>query len=340
MLILNDMIHPSSRASLMNDPWTSVDPLGEALHYLRMSGVFYTRSEFTESWALALPAMPDCSMFHVVTSGRCWLEDAEAEPQLLEPGVFVLVPHGEGHRLSSAPGVAAADLFDLPREQISDRYEILRHGNGGATTHMICGAVRFDHPAAKHLAGLLPRRIVIESWNSPQMNWIQSTLRLMADETAKLQPGGEAVVTRLADILVIQAIRSWIANDPAAQTGWLGALQDPQIGRALLSIHRDPARVWTVATLASEVAMSRSAFAARFAALVGETPLRYIAQWRMRMAQAWIQEENTPLADLAERLGYQSEAAFNRAFKRIMGISPGAIRRKVAPFQELITNKL
>lgn len=266
-------------------------------------------------------------MFHVVTSGRCWLEGEEVGPHLLEPGVFALVPHGEGHRLLSTPGVAAAKLFDLPREQVSERYEILRHGSGGEATHMVCGAVRFDHPAAQHLVKLLPRRIIIKAWRSPQMTWIQSTLLLMADEASQLRPGGEALVTRLADILVIQAIRSWIAEDPAAQTGWLGALQDQQIGRSLLLIQRNPARVWTVASLAAEVAMSRSAFAARFAELVGESPMHYVTKWRMHIALTWLKEEDSPLSDLAYRLGYQSEAAFNRAFKRVIGITPGAVRR-------------
>ena len=321
-------MEPSTHSSTPpRDPWISVDPLGEALHFLRMSGVFYTRSEFTEPWGLAMPAMPDCLMFHVVTTGRCWLEDEEAGHYLLEPGVFALVPHGEGHRISSAPGVTPANLFDLPIEHVSERYEILRHGGGGAPAHMVCGAVRFDHPAAQQLIGLLPRRIIIESWSSPQMNWIRSTLRLMADEARQPRPGGEAIVTRLADILVIQAIRSWMAEDPAAQTGWLGALQDEQIGRALLLIHRDPARRWTVASLAAEVAMSRSAFAARFAELVGEAPMQYVTKWRMHMALTWLKEEESPIADLAYRLGYQSEAAFNRAFKRVIGVSPGAVRR-------------
>ena len=134
-----------------------MDPLGEALHSLRMSGIFYCRSEFTAPWGLALPPLKDCLMFHVVTSGRCWLEVEGAEPCLLQPGDLALVPHGEGHRLASEPGVPAAKLFDLPREHLSERYEILRHGGGGAATNLICGAVRFDHPAAHHLVKLLPK---------------------------------------------------------------------------------------------------------------------------------------------------------------------------------------
>jgi len=311
----------------MKDPWTPVDPLGEALHFLRMGGTFYCRSEFTAPWALELPAMADSLMFHVVTSGRCWLEVEETEPRLLQPGDLALVPHGEGHRLASEPGIAAAKLFDLPRELVSERYEILRHGGGGAATNVVCGAVRFDHPAAHRLVKLLPKVISVDASSSPQTDWIQNTVRFIAAEVKELRPGGETVITRLADILVIQAIRSWIEQDPAAQTGWLGALQDKQIGRAISLIHRDAARAWTVASLAAEVAMSRSAFAARFSELVGEPVMHYVARWRMHVALVRLKEEDSPLGELATRLGYQSEAAFSRAFKRFLGVSPGAVRR-------------
>ena len=162
------------------------------------------------------------------------------------------------------------------------------------------------------------------------MEWIASTLRFMAAEAREPRLGGETVITRLADILVIQAIRAWIEQDPAAQTGWLGALRDPQIGRAISLIHRDPARTWTVASLADEVAMSRSAFAARFAELVGEPPMHYVTRWRMHAAVTWLREGDATLGELALRLGYQSEAAFSRAFKRFMGLSPGAVRRTTA----------
>ena len=315
----------------MKDAWTPADPLGEALHFLRMSGTFYCRSELTAPWALALPARAGCLSFHVVTSGRCWLEVQGVDHQRLEPGDLALVPHGEGHRLSSEPGTPAPRLDELQHERVSDRYAILRHGGVGAATSLVCGAVRFDHPAAHHLVKLLPRLIHVGASSSPQMNWMQSTLRLMAAEARELRPGGETVITRLADILVIQAIRSWIQQDPAAQTGWLGALQDKHIGRAIALVHRDPARPWTVASLATEVAMSRSAFAARFTELVGEPAMHYVARWRMHVALTWLKEDSAALGEMASRLGYQSEAAFSRAFKRFVGMSPGAARRTGAP---------
>ena len=310
------------------DPWATVDPLGEALHFLHMSGVVYTRSELTAPWGLELPAMPDCMMFHVVTHGPCWLGVNGADPQLLKPGEFALVPHGESHRIVSASGVAVSKLFDLPREQISERYEVLRYGGGGEPTSLVCGAVRFDHPAARRLIGVLPKTLRLETSDTADAEWIHALLRLMAVEARELRAGGEAVITRLADILVVQAIRSWISQDPAAQTGWLGALRDKQIGRAMSLIHRDPARAWTVASLAAEVAMSRSAFAARFTELVGESAMRYVARARMQLALKWLKEDDVSIAAIASRLGYESEAAFSRAFKRLIGASPGTERRK------------
>ena len=316
----------------LSDRWAPVDPLGEALHFMRMSGAFYCRSALTAPWGLTLPPMPGYLWFHVLTSGHCLLETNEAETneaesRLLQPGDLALVPHGEGHRLRSEPNAPAPPILSLEREHVSDRYEILRHGGGGAGATMVCGAVRFDHPAALNLIRLLPPMIHVEATTSLHFDWMQTTMRLMAAEASELRPGGETMITRLSDVLVIQAIRSWIESDPAAQTGWLGALQDHQIGRAITLIHRDPARAWTVAALAEELAMSRSAFAARFTQLVDEPAMHYIARWRMNLALSALQEERATVGELADRLGYQSEAAFSRAFKRIIGVSPGAIRR-------------
>jgi AraC-like DNA-binding protein len=308
------------------DPFPPSDPLGEALHFLRMNGGYYCRSELTAPWGLTMPPMPGYIWFHVVTSGRFWLETGAEDAGWVGLGDLALVPHGEGHVLGSEPGAHAPGILELEREVVSDRYEVLRHGDGGMPTGLVCGAVRFEHPAARNLIEILPKTIHIEASGSARLEWMQSVLRLMAAEAGELRPGGEAVITRLGDILVIQAIRAWMESDPAAQRGWLGALQDRQIGRAISLIHRDPARNWTVASLARELAMSRSAFAARFTALVGEPVMSYVARWRMHVAVAALKEEGATVGELAERLGYRSEAAFSRAFKRVIGASPGAFR--------------
>lgn len=304
-----------------------MDVLGKALHFLRLSGTSYCVSELTVPWALQLPAVKGGLTFHVVAAGRCWLEVPGAERRRLEPGDLALVPHGEGHRLSSGPGIAVRRIDDLPHERVSDRYRILRHGGGGAPTHLVCGSVRLDHPAGQRLVGALPKIIHVRASTSARMEWLESTLRFMAAEARELRPGGETVITRLADILVIQAIRAWLENDPAARTGWLGALQDPQIGRAIALVHEVPDRDWTLALLARAAGMSRSSFAARFAELVGEPAMRYVARWRMHVAVGWLREDAS-VGELAGRLGYRSEAAFSRAFKRFVGEPPGAVRRE------------
>ncbi len=310
------------------DLTSPADPLGEALHCLRMSGVFYCHSELTAPWGAHLPAMPECLMFHLVTRGRCWLSGSAGADtgQWLQAGDFVLVPHGQGHDLRSEPQASAPSLFDLPREAVSESYELLRSGGGGAATQVICGAVRLDHPAARQLVSMLPPVICIEAAGLQHGDWLPSLLRLMADEAREMRAGGEAVITRLADILVIQAIRHWVQHDETAQTGWLGALKDKRIGRAILSMHRDPAQAWTVARLAQVSAMSRSAFAQRFTSLVGLPALAYLTRWRMTLAQLGL-SQGEAIADVAARVGYQSEAAFSRAFKRSGGIAPGAVRR-------------
>jgi AraC-like DNA-binding protein len=311
----------------IEDAWAPADPLGEALQFLRMTGTFYSRAELTAPWGIALPAMPGCLLFHCVTAGEVLLEVGDKKHRL-HRGDLVLMPRGEGHLLLSKPSARTLPLFDLPRVVSRERYEVIRHGGGGELTTLICGAVRFDHPAASHLIRLMPPLILIKAESSPHVEWVNSMLRFMAAEASELRPGGEAVMTRLADILLIQILRAWIEQDGSATTGWLGALQDRQIGRALARIHRDPARAWSLDTLAQVAGMSRSALAARFTALVGEPAMTYVARWRMQVALTWLREDDMTLAAMAERLGYQSEAAFSRAFKRFMNRSPGAVRRE------------
>ena len=345
------------------------DPLGEVLHSLGMTGNFYCRSELTEPWGLTLPALKSCLWFHAVTSGRCELSGEGFGPLVLSPGDFALVSENQGHVLRTAAGVAAPQLLDLPHEMAGDRYALLHHGGGSggaalqspdrqggvvdgasdfpsltvgamraagtakgqnAKTTLISGVVRFDHYAAHDLTSVLPPVIHLDAFTSPHSGWMQTTLQLLAVESRQISPGGETIVTRLADILVIQALRSWLQNDPAARTGWLGALQDTQLGRALVLVHREPDRDWSVASMAAESTMSRSAFAARFTVLVGEPPMHYLRRVRMKLASEMLTAEPNLTAGIAgTRIGYHSEAAFNRAFKRLIGTPPGAGRQKI-----------
>lgn len=308
-------------------PKPPLDPLSESLQLLRMSSTLYSRCYFTSPWGLELPSLPGMLMFHVVTVGHCWLSVDGTVLRLLQRGDFVLVPRGTGHSLLSHPGAPTVPLFDMPREYLSERYEILRHAGGGAPTEIVCGTMEVDNLGAVQLLTLLPSVIGSEVMRPVHKEWLLSTLQLMAEEACDSKIGRETLLARLADVVVMHAIRSWIENDPAASTGWLPALRDKQIGRAIALIHDDPSRPWTLASLAEEVAMSRSAFATRFAELVGMPVMQYVTQWRMQVAMSLLKSDGARVADLAARLGYQSEAAFSRAFKRFTGFSPSAIKR-------------
>jgi AraC-like DNA-binding protein len=304
--------------------------LGEALHLLRLTGTLYCRAELTAPWGIAVPPLPELMALVVVTAGHCWLDVDGAEPRLLQPGSLTLFPHGIAHRFRSDPQATTDDLFDIPVEQISERYEILRYGGGGERTHVTYGVVRFDHAAGSRLVAQLPPIIHLDGWDDDDAGWLHSTLRLISREAQTLRPGGETVLTRLADILVIQAIRSWLDAAPEARQGWLAALRDEQIGRALTAIHRAPEQDWSVTSLAQEAGMSRSAFSARFTKLVGEPAMRYLAQWRLQLARTHLQQTPEPLSAVAHRFGYQSETAFCRAFKRAFGVSPGSVRLRAS----------
>jgi AraC-like DNA-binding protein len=307
-------------------PRTPTDAIGEALRYVQMSGIFYCPSEMTEPWGLELPPMENCVWFHAVTAGMANIE-VNGDTRTVHAGDLILVPHGHGHRAWGAQSAPTPSVFTLPHDYYSDQYALLTHGGGGDRTHVVCGGIRFDHPAARHLVDSLPAIIHIEASHSTRADWMQATLELMAEETRHVRPGSEAVISRLCDIVVMQAIRTWIERDPAAQTGWLGALRDEHIGAAIAGIHTDPARDWTVAALAEEAAMSRSAFAARFTELVGEPAMHYVTRWRMNVAFDLLRDGETTVAATAARVGYDSEAAFSRAFKRVTGTTPRAARR-------------
>ena len=306
------------------------DPLGEILHSLHLEGVLYCRSNLTAPWGIDLPPLEDCMMFHIVTSGSCWLEVEGSPSILMQRGSLALVPHGRGHIMRNASDTEPTPLFDIPVEKMSPRYEILNHGGGGEPAQAICVVVKFDSVAAERIMKLLPPILHMDSLEQDENDWLHSTLRFISREAKALRPGGETVITRLADILVIQMIRTWLASTQESSMGWVAALRDPQIGQALAAIHRAPAQAWTVESLARQASMSRSNFSARFTEMVGESAMRYLTWWRMQLARRDLRESSVTLFVLAERLGYQSEAAFSRAFKRIFGVSPGKVRRAEA----------
>ncbi len=293
-----------------------------------MRSTFYCQAQLREPWALEMPVIADSVSFHVVTTGSCWIRLPGADPVEFRAGDLALVPHGRGHELLNAPAAGPAARVDLlPQRYFGDRYSVLEYGGTGRITKLICGVVSFDEPAARELMRSLPAILSVDGDALSAASSIRDTLRLMAGELAQPQLGGETIATRLADILVVQAIRGWLTTSREAGSGWLSALQDPRVGKALEAMHADPGRDWTLEEVARTATMSRSAFSARFTALVGEAPIAYLTRWRMNVARTRLSEEQVTAAQLASDLGYHSEAAFNRAFTRVIGRTPGSIRR-------------
>lgn len=197
----------------------------------------------------------------------------------------------------------------------------------GDLARITYGVVRFDSQIAQCVRAQLPPVIFHQRWDQETDGWMDSTLRYVSREAASLRPGGETVLTRLADILIIQAIRAWLDSASEARQGWLATLHDPQIGRALVAIHKHPAQAWSVDGLSQSAALSRSAFAARFTALVGHCAMSYLTDWRLSLATRFLAETDLPLAEIAARVGYGSEPVFGRAYTRVYGQSPGHVRR-------------
>ncbi len=325
----------SSRVSGMTEPSLSTpriesalpppaDPLADPLRLLKLTGVLYCRAELTAPWGLDLPGIADCMAIHIVNSGKAYLDIAGQPTLEVAQWGLVVVPHGTPHQLRSAPGTPATLLTDVPVHLVTDRYERMHFGGGGAPTSVSYCGVRFDRLGARRLLQVLPLVIRIDALQGAG-GWLGDTVRFIAREADAMRPGSEAIITRLADIVVVQAIRTWLEAEDADH-GWLSALRDRQIGRALVAIHRHPSRDWTVSMLAREVGMSRSALAARFRELVGEPVKQYITEWRMQLARQELLEARRSLLEIAENHGYQSEAAFSRAFKRVFGMSPGQAR--------------
>ncbi|RXZ72919.1 AraC family transcriptional regulator [Agromyces albus] len=310
------------------------EQLGDGLHLLRFTGALYCRAELSAPWGVEVPRLDGYMTLPVVLAGRCVLEIGD-DRHILEAGSAALITRGAPHRLLSTADAAATPLFDIPVEQLSDTYEHIRFGGGGERAQVAYAAMRVDAPLTARLIAELPDVIRVDAWADGEAGVFQAVLRLLAREAEAIEPGGEAVMTRLADVLVIQVLRWWLRNADLAATGWLAALRDPQVGRALGRMHARPEADWTLVELARQANMSRSAFAERFMTLVGEPPMRYLAGWRLEQARSELLRTTDAIASISSRVGYTSEAAFSRAFKRHYGTTPGAVRRSAPAPQPL-----
>lgn len=311
------------------DPLPMMDPLTLVLSSLRLTACEHYSTHLTAPWGLDLPKHEGAAL-HVVLSGHCWLMTAPGAPPIaLEAGDLALFPRGDAHVLADEPTTVARQVACHLHAGAHFAAECLHAGGGGAPTDILCSKFSVESPEANPLWTQLPESVVVRGDSGQPVPWLQTTLGLLTAELGSTRLGSEAILTRLLDVILIQALRTWIEARAADHSGWLGALQDRGIGTALGAIHGLPHENWTVATLAERAGLSRTIFAERFQELVGEAPLAYLTRSRMGLAAGLLRSEHAPpLVVVAEKVGYASEAAFCRAFKRIYGESPGRFRRR------------
>jgi len=317
-----------------------MDVLTDVLESIHVRSLIVGRLEFTAPWGLRMTrGRPG---FYVVTRGTCWLEvEGLDAPIQLGGGDLVVLPRGQAHVIRDSRRTRALPAADVLKSCTPHKTcqpgGVFQYGGGGARTTMVGGCFRVDDATSNPLIRSLPPIIHVQGDGGTPVEWLEATLQFVAAEMASGQPGAETVVSRLADILFVQAVRAHLVQMRDHASGWLRALVDPQIGQALALIHEHPEEAWTVATLAERVGMSRSAFAARFTELAEEPPLTYLTRWRMTKASRLLRNGTSSLGEISGQVGYEAEAAFSKAFKRWHGIAPGMFRKhqtapSIAPF--------
>jgi AraC-like DNA-binding protein len=305
-----------------------MDALSEFLSTVRVEGSLFSRAELGAPWGVHTRGADGGGIFHAVVSGGGQLIVQGEPPRWFRAGDLLVMPHGHAHVLRDAPGSPERHISEYPAEAEDDGLPCLRGGGDGVGTSLLCGSFRFDAEGRAALLPLLPSVIHVVGGTGGAAAWLDGTLRQLADELAAGRPGGAVMVARLADLLFVHVLRAWIEQGTGLGSGWLGALGDARLARALGRIHGDAARAWTVGDLAREAGMSRSAFFARWSEVVGEPPAAYLTRWRMTVARSRLRRTREGMAEVAEATGYGSEAAFSRAFKRHVGVAPSAWRRQ------------
>lgn len=302
------------------------DALSDVLDSIRMRGSIFSRAALSAPWGVESGRLAT-GIFHAIVRGRAWARLADdGEPVELHRGDIVLMPFGDNHLMTDAPG---RPTRSLPSQTMVDENGMghLVVNGGGARTSLICGTMTFDRAGAHPVLSALPRLIHVSDEDGQLTDIVETIIRLIAHEVDGHVAGSETVVARLTDVLIVYVLRQYINALPESDVGWLAALRHPPIREALGLIHRYPDRNWAAEELAQTVGMSRSAFFARFRQTVGETPGEYLTRWRIHNATRLLREENLSVAATARRVGYLTEASFSNAFMRVMGIRPGAYRR-------------
>lgn len=317
-----------------------MDALSDVLKAVRLSGAVFFDVDASAPWVAESPAgdaivgrvIPGADhlmSYHVVTRGSCWGGLIDAPPVQLLPGDIIVFAHGDPHVMSSRPGMRGAPDINLYQPPSSGRlpFTITMGPAQDAPAQIVCGFFGCDARPFNPLLSALPRVI----HQRPRAEGpLAQFVRMAVDESRQPRVGGECVLGRLSELLFVDVVRQYLEELPDDRTNWLAGLRDPHVGRALASLHRDPSRDWTIEQLAREAGLSRSALAERFTAFAGQPPMQYLASWRMQTAAHLLLNGADNVATVASRVGYESEAAFSRAFKKIVGVPPGEWRRHKA----------
>jgi len=316
-----------------------MDVLSEVLRAVRLEGAIFFNGEFSAPWCFRSSATPEVKrtlaprgghliIFHYLTEGTAFAGLSEGQRESLAAGDIVIFPHGDVHLLGNGLPEKPVDSFKLFAKHILRGLKVARYGGGGETTKFVCGYLAVDPRLSEIFLAALPKMMKVHVPQEPSGQWLANSIRLSVGEMSDSGAGSRLVVARLSELLFIETLRRYILTLPPGQIGWLASARDPVIGQALALLHKDPAQQWTVASLARRVGTSRTRLADRFAHFLNESPMAYLTKWRLKLGAETLQSTNQSVSEIAAAVGYGSEAAFNRAFKREFSTPPAQFRRK------------
>lgn len=308
-----------------------MDALSDVLHVLRLSGAVFLDAEFTAPWCVTSNSHvgrdnEHTVFFHWLITGSCRARLQAGGPTFeIAAGDLLMMPNDETHLMGSDLHMEPVDAGSLVKP--ANGMMRIDYGGGGEATRFVCGFLSCDKRLCRPLLDALPGMLRVPFGNDPTATWFKSLLQLGTEETSAKRPGSDTVLAKLSELLFVEAIRRYGESMPAEQTGWLAGLRDRYVGKVLTLMHQSPEQAWTMDLLASEAGLSRSALAQRFTDLIGQPPMQYLTRWRLTVAAQRLRNGHTNLATVAEQIGYDSEAAFNRAFKREFGMPPATWRK-------------
>jgi AraC-like DNA-binding protein len=317
------------------------DALSDVLRAVRLTGAVFVTVDVSPPWSAPVPSadtlapiiMPTAQhliSYHLVTAGCCWAIPGQGEPVRLHTGDVIVFPGGDPHIMCSDPEVPRGAALDVERIKPAMQwpYRIVGERCGSDRLGLVCGFLGCDLRPFNPLLAALPRIMVVSDGKGTKNGWLGQFMNLAVAEATDKRAGGEGVLARLSELMFVEAVRRHLDSLPSDETGWLAGLRDRFVGRALTLLHSKPTHAWTLEELAREVGLSRSSLAERFMHFVGQPPMHYLTHWRMQMAAGLLSEGIASVATIAEDVGYESEAAFSRAFKKLVGAPPATWRRQ------------